>query len=81
MVKRKRVQVFEVEPVDSSPRGIEELKFILEAVFADLNACKNEEELKEYLKAELARPKEEVERETKAIIQDAKRRFRSKKDS
>jgi len=81
MSENQSEKVFEVIPVDSSPRSLVELKFILEAVFTDLNACKNEEELKEYLKAELARPKEEVERETTAIIQDARRRFGGMKDS
>jgi hypothetical protein len=81
MLKKQHVHVIEVEPTDSSPRGLEEIKYILEALFADMNACKTEEELKRYLMKEMARPKEEVARENRAIIQDAKRRFRSNKDS
>ncbi|MFA5105300.1 MAG: hypothetical protein WC527_09055 [Candidatus Margulisiibacteriota bacterium] len=81
MFRKKQNKVIEVEPVDKSPRGLEELKFILDAVLAELNDFKTEEELKAYLKKELAKPDEELNRQTRAIIEDARRRFRAKKDS
>ncbi|MFA5073712.1 MAG: hypothetical protein WC539_07430 [Nitrospirota bacterium] len=78
MCRKNQNKVVEVEPVDKSPRGLEELKFILEAVFAELNLFKTKKELKEYLKKELAKPEEDLNRETKAAIEDAQRRFREK---
>jgi hypothetical protein len=78
--EKKYEHIYSVEPVDSSPHGLEELKFILEALFAELNSFETEE-LKQYLKAYLARPKEERTRETRAIIRNAKMRFRGKKDN
>jgi hypothetical protein len=80
MCKKKTRHVIEVVPVDDSPRGLEELRYTLEAVFAKVNSFTNDEELKEYLIKELARPREEVIRETRATIEEALRQFREKKD-
>jgi len=81
MDEKKYKQIYYVEPVDDSPRGVEELKFILEALLAELNSFQTEAELKQYLEEYLARPKLERDRETRAIVEDAKMRFKGKKDS
>ncbi len=80
MRKKKITKVFEVEPVDNSPRGLAELQHILEALFADLNACETEEDAIRYIKEYLSKPKEEQNRETLAIIKDAKKSFKRKND-
>jgi hypothetical protein len=76
MEDKEEISSYALEPTDDSPEGVAELAFILEALFADINSCRTDEELKAYLKEYLARSEEEQQLDAKAIIQNARRRFR-----